>query len=670
MMLFLQLLFALTTVAVPTRRQSTIRAISSIQNGDVTFSLDGTLYLGATTNPVSTFTAPRSDGDGYALVTVVRVDGCSISGQSISSVVGHYLASDDVLNEAFLSGIILTSNCSKTPALDGDVATYVRGINSTILAVHANASSISSSSIEPGPYLAQLSGGGFSISKVYRLYQDRYRDFLYGTYPSVETSVFQALPTLFPFFEDPLIPVPSRIYSLSDTRPFAGWRVAVKDLYDLAGTKTSAGSRAWTEITEIKDTTAPAIQRIIDLGAVIVGKQKTAQFASGADPWEWYDVQYPFNPRGDGWLTCSASSAGAGCSIAAYDWLDIAVGSDTGSSVRRPASVSGTYGNRPSQGMIILEGVNPLGAAQDTAGCFSRNPSTWAFFAKHWYSPSLHQDPSINGLEALSVPDSHDLPASVKYDPAYLPTRNPAANDIVQRFLANMTSALNITLQTTNLTSLLLSSPVEAVNNVSYRGNASSLLNTRTQWVEVAAPLLSAWAERYEGRFPPIDPARRPGWVARTPENVTDAQYSNALQIKRNFSEWMNHDFLGNNNSVMGSCADSSLWVYDIGTGGLPSYREQPLLVNNPIPTTRLNYTPPSVLARGVDFCSFAGCADYTIPIGQVEYFSNVTRVMEMVPVTLSVVAKRGCDFVLFNVIERLAELGFVRAVKTGRAAF
>lgn len=663
------ILLAVAAGAVPTRRQQTIQPLSSLRYGDLVFDLNGTTYLGANTNPVTSFQGTTST-TGFAPVTVIKTD-CSVSAESISAAIDEYLAIDDVFSEAFLYGVILSSDCIDSLSVDVGVSEYLTSIDSTILAVVNRSPPFPFSTVESGPYLAEFGENGqINISKVYRLCQDCYRDFLYGTYPALGIGTYQAFPSLLSFFEDPLIPVPSRMYSLSDTRPLAGLRVAVKDLYDLAGTKTSAGSRAWTEITSVMNTTAPAIQRIIDLGGIIIGKQKMAQFASGADPWDWYDVQYPFNPRGDGWLTCSASSSGAGCSIAAYDWLDIAIGSDTGSSVRRPASVSGTFGNRPSQGMISLEGVNPLGAAQDTAGLFSRDPALWSQFAKQWYIPPLHQDPSINGLEALSIPDSYDLPKFIKYDPAYLPVRNPAAAEIMQQFLANMTSTLNMTIQTINLTSLLLASPIEAVNNVSYRGNASSLLNTRTQWVEVADPLLTAYAALYDGRFPPIDPARRPGWVARTPENVTDAQYDNALQIKRNFSEWMNHEFLGNGDANMGSCADSSIWVYDIGTGGLPSYREQPLLVNNPIPTARLNYTPPGVIARGVDFCSFAGCADYTVPIGQVEYFSNVTRVMEMVPVTVSLVAKRGCDFVLFNVIEKLPEFGVLSSVKTGRSAF
>lgn len=72
-------------------------------------------------------------------------------------------------------------------------------------------------------------------------------------------------------------------------------------------------------------TTNREINIKIDLGAIIVGKFKTSQFAAGLHPWEWIDVHYPFNPRGDGYLTCSGSSSGGGCAIAAYEWLDFAV---------------------------------------------------------------------------------------------------------------------------------------------------------------------------------------------------------------------------------------------------------------------------------------------------------------------------------------------------------
>ena len=58
--------------------------------------------------------------------------------------------------------------------------------------------------------------------------------------------------------------------------------------------------------------------------------------------------------------------------VAAYPWLDFAIGSDTGSSMRRPGAVSGIYANRPSQGFMTLEDVIPLGAATDTTGIAPR----------------------------------------------------------------------------------------------------------------------------------------------------------------------------------------------------------------------------------------------------------------------------------------------------------
>lgn len=290
------------------------------------------------------------------------------------------------------------------------------------------------------------------------------------------------------------------------------------------------------------------------------------------------------------------------------------------------------------------------------------------------------------------------MPQTVYYTPDYLPPRSPAADALVQDFYRNLTTLLGLTQETVNLTTLILEGESQgsssnsslgnsttptlegessALVNISTWNNATSLLNTYTQWNEVAEPLISAWDSLYDGRFPPIDPARRPGWVARTSENVTEAQYEAALATKRAFSEWFNTEFLGQgfestdepDATTAEECGESALWIYDIGTGGLPSYRERELIEGNSFATS-LNYTPPAVLTPGVNFCSTAGCADFTVPIGQVPYFSNVTRVEEMVPVTLSLVMRRGCDYSLFGLIEKMADVGMLQAVKTGRTAF
>lgn len=73
------------------------------------------------------------------------------------------------------------------------------------------------------------------------------------------------------------IPVPSRLYALnaSSSEPFKGMRIGVKDIIDLKGIKTSMGNRAWFDLYDKATDTAPALQTLVDFGAVIVGKTKT-----------------------------------------------------------------------------------------------------------------------------------------------------------------------------------------------------------------------------------------------------------------------------------------------------------------------------------------------------------------------------------------------------------
>ena len=91
------------------------------------------------------------------------------------------------------------------------------------------------------------------------------------------------------------IPVPSKLYSrdtVTDSRPLEGLRVTVKDIIDVKGVKTSNGNRAWFSFYDAKNTSAPGIQKLIDLGAVIIGKTKTAQFANSDRPTaDWVDYQ-------------------------------------------------------------------------------------------------------------------------------------------------------------------------------------------------------------------------------------------------------------------------------------------------------------------------------------------------------------------------------------------
>jgi len=132
-------------------------------------------------------------------------------------------------------------------------------------------------------------------------------------------------------FLDGTIPVPSRLYfdSPSPKLPLSGKRFAVKDVYDMKGTPTSASCRDYQSFIGKADATAEMVQRLTRAGAIIVGKTKTAQFACGENAPDWVDYSCPFNPRGDGYLDPDGSSTGSAAGLASYEWLDYSIGTDS-----------------------------------------------------------------------------------------------------------------------------------------------------------------------------------------------------------------------------------------------------------------------------------------------------------------------------------------------------
>ncbi|TID19091.1 amidase family protein [Venturia nashicola] len=682
----MQRLFALATAilvhAGPLVRND-VQILTSTSSRNDIFSLGDITFLANLQYPKISLKSSNSSltsQTGLIPSTVIHTNESSIDRQVLQSILARYRNLDDVYNDDFHEAIFLFSS-ARTAHLDKSAASFLTSLNLSHVVLslsiarsdHRLPGSVSFTtaptiaSLPPGPYVATISSAVFSLSSVYRLYPDTYRDFLFGSYDSGDgQGTYKALGTFLPKFWDPMIPVPSRVYSLYDTRALAGERVAIKDLFDIKGLQTSGGSQAWATITPTANETAPSIQKIVDLGGVLVGKYKLAQFASGANPWDWQDEQYPFNPRGDGWLTCSASSSGGGCSIAAYDWLDFAIGSDTGSSMRRPAAVSGTYGQRPSQGMITLDRVIPLGGATDTAGVFSRNPYKWVKFSKAWYDPALHQDSSVTGLSKLIVPDSKAFPKTIIYPTDYLPLNNSAAEVILQGFIQDLSKVFNMTLKKVNFTQTIINANASGALPFDQANDATIFINTYTQWTVVGKPLITTWRSLFSNRFPPIDPARREDFreLEKDDLNYRASAYAAALVKRREAVEWYESKF---QYSTTESCSESVM-LYDVGTGGKPSFREK--VLNDSPAASYLAVIPKGTLITGANICPIFGCADFTVPIGQVPYFSNVTFRTEMVPVTVNMVVRRGCDFMLYNMIEKLAERGVLKTVKTGSTAF
>jgi amidase len=149
-----------------------------------------------------------------------------------------------------------------------------------------------------------------------------------------------------------------------------GIRLAVKDLIDVEGVPTTAGSRALAETARPADGDAACLAGARAAGAVIVGKANLHELAyGGAGLNEWFGT--PVNPLDPGLLP-GGSSSGSAVAVADGD-ADVAYGSDTGGSVRIPAAFCGITGLKTTHGRVSLDRVWPLAPSLDTVGPMARD---------------------------------------------------------------------------------------------------------------------------------------------------------------------------------------------------------------------------------------------------------------------------------------------------------
>ena len=145
--------------------------------------------------------------------------------------------------------------------------------------------------------------------------------------------------------------------------PLDGAIVSIKDLFDVAGEVTRAGSRILAEEGTPAARDAVVVERLRAAGAVIVGKTVTTEFA-------YFHPGKTRNPH-DLARTPGGSSSGSAAAVAA-GMVPLAIGTQTNGSVIRPASFCGVFGLKPSHGLVSRAGVLPLSRTLDHVGAFAR----------------------------------------------------------------------------------------------------------------------------------------------------------------------------------------------------------------------------------------------------------------------------------------------------------
>lgn len=157
--------------------------------------------------------------------------------------------------------------------------------------------------------------------------------------------------------------------------PLVGKRVAVKDLFAVAGHRIGAGVPAYLDGAVVQQHTAPAVRALLDAGAEVTGIARTDEFAysiAGANP----HYGTPPNGRVPGALPGGSSNGPA--SAVALGQADIGLATDTGGSIRVPASYQGLWGLRTTHGRLARKGLLPLAPSFDTIGWLTRDRAVLA----------------------------------------------------------------------------------------------------------------------------------------------------------------------------------------------------------------------------------------------------------------------------------------------------
>ncbi len=170
------------------------------------------------------------------------------------------------------------------------------------------------------------------------------------------------------------VPYPAVPVTNAADGPLKGLTLGVKDLYDVKGYPTGCGSPHMLAMSGIRKAHAPLVRLMLEAGAHFAGKTVTDELAFSLNGKNAH-FGAPVNAAAPDRITGGSSSGSA--SAVSGRLVDVALGTDTGGSVRAPASYCGLFGIRPTHGRVSLKGCWPLADSFDTPGYFTRDGATF-----------------------------------------------------------------------------------------------------------------------------------------------------------------------------------------------------------------------------------------------------------------------------------------------------
>ncbi|KAH6658971.1 amidase signature domain-containing protein [Truncatella angustata] len=571
-------------------------------------------------------------------VVLVSTSDTRLESEEVLERIRRFKEEDDVFNDGFLSDILLiagnhSSNHTRLlTGLLGDV--FVNGKQWHLGAVYSLATSDSHTNVPSGPYFVC----GNEVFQAWKLYVDESSCFQTTVLPTGSPYRFKNLDSIGPNGTGMSVAVPSRMYARpSAAKPLAGVRVGIKDNFKLAGTKSSLGNRSFLATYNEDNETAAFIKTLINLGAVIIGKTKMAAFASGEKPCDWFDFQCPFNPRGDAHLEPGASSTGSATATAAYNWMDICIGTDTTGSVREPAARCGVYGIRCStDAWGPKTGLYPC---LDTVGYFSRSLEGLQYFSRH--------------ALASTIKEFKTFPRSILYPTDFFPQSDKVQQGLRDNFVNILEDFLGVKKTSFSIADRWAANPPEEAEGKSLAEFASK--SGYTPFYYDIYHEYDVFRDDHFKKFGTrayVSPSMQWRWdrgaEVTTPEAEKSHRELTVLQA------WFVREIL-RPDEASGSTA---ILVLPVGPEK-PDYRDVFIL------------PAPRVGIDALGLAAFLRLPQLVIPIGQVEYDSRVSGRRESFPFSCSVAGAHGSDLMLIGLaMQALRSAKFPTDVGTGRYVF
>lgn len=374
----------------------------------------------------------------------------------------------------------------------------------------------------------------------------------------------------------------------------SGLKFAVKDLMDIAGYPTSCGNPDWLASHPPAVINAVCVDQLLSEGATCIAKAVTDQLAFSLQG-ENYFYGSPLNPKAPERVSGGSSSGSA--SAVAQGLCDFAIGTDTGGSVRVPASNCGIWGWRSSHGLISVAGVNPFSPTFDTVSFFASEFSVLKEVGKTFYS-SLGTNTS-NKPRIYVIKEAWEL-----------------ADQAVCASLQESVEALK---------------KIGDLNEISIREiDKESNLDGMSNWLKTYNSVqraeiwscLGSWVESQKPEFGPLTAANFELSKNESRTELAEHCMRRDLYFRRLLSFLSDSDFI---------CIPTAPCIAPV-KGSLPANREKG------------DYYP-----RALSLTSIAG-------IGRLPQISMPVAMSDGAPIGLSLIGRTGNDEGLFSLVERFLQ--------------